>query len=135
MSLKSGPGFHHVAFKVFDFDKSVAFYEAGFGYKIRYTWGTAPNRAAMIDIGSGDYVEVFEGGKAPGAVPEGVIFHFALRVPNCDESFDRAVASGATVQMKPADVPIKGTPEIVVRIAFVKGPDNEIIELFQNEYL
>jgi glyoxylase I family protein len=135
MSNKSGPGFHHVAFKTFDLDKSVAFYEAGFGYKVHYTWGQAPNRAVMLDVGSGDYIEIFEGGKAPGETPEGVLFHFALRFPNTDEVFARAVAAGATVQMEPKDVPIKGDPEVIVRIAFIKGPDNEVIELFQNDYL
>lgn len=135
MSSKSGPGFHHVAYRAFDFDKSVEFYQKGFGYPVHFTWGEEPKRAAMIDVGSGDYIEVFEGGKAPGEVAEGVLMHFALRVPNTDEAFAKAVAAGAKVEMEPKDVLIKGTPETLVRIAFVKGPDNEVIEFFQNEYL
>jgi glyoxylase I family protein len=135
MSSKSGPGFHHIAFRSFDFEKSVAFYEAGFGFSVFYTWGEAPRRAAMIDVGSGDYIEIFEGGKTPGETPEGVLFHFALRVPDCDKAFTKAVSAGAAIQMEPKDVPVKGTPEVLLRIAFIKGPDNEVIELFQNDYL
>jgi glyoxylase I family protein len=135
MSDKGGPGFHHIALSVFDFDKTVEFYASGLDFKVRYGWGEAPHRAAMIDIGSGDYLEVFEGGKSPLETAQGVLLHFALRTSNTDAAFAKAIAAGAVVEMEPKDVPIKGTPEIVVRIAFVKGPDNEIIEFFQNEYL
>ena len=135
MTNKSGPGFHHVAFRAFDFDKSIAFYEKAFGFHVAYNWGDAPKRAAMIDIGSGDYIEIFEGGVRPSESVEGTLIHFALRVPDCDTAFKRAVDAGAAVQMEPKEVPIQGKPVVSVRIAFIKGPDNETIEFFQNEVL
>jgi len=121
--------------KVFDFDKSVRFYADGFGFSIRYAWGEFPKRAAMIDIGSGDYIEIFEGGTPPGETPEGILIHFALRVPNANEAYAKALAAGAVSQMEPKDILFKGTPEIPIRIAFVRGPDNEVIEFFENEIL
>jgi len=130
----NGPGFHHVAFRCVDFDKSLAFYETAFGFRRAYGWGEGDSRAAKLDIGDGNYLEIFAGGK-PQTGDAGPIIHFALRVPDCDAAFARAVKAGATVNMEPKDVDLPGDTVVRVRIAFVKGPDGEEIEFFQNEVL
>jgi len=130
----TGPGFHHIAFRCVDFDKSVNFYDEGFGFKRTYGWGAGDSRAAMLDIGDGNYLELFAGGK-PHVGDDGPLLHFAIRVPDCDASFNRAVKAGAKVTMEPKDVDIQGDTVVRVRIAFVKGPDGEEIEFFQNEVL
>jgi glyoxylase I family protein len=135
LSTKTGPGFHHVAFKAYDFDKSVLFYREAFGYEVAYTWGEAPNRAAMIDIGSGDYIEVFSGGAPLEDRSQGVLIHFALRFEDANAAFARAVSAGAVVNMEPKDVILRGEPPVNIRIAFVNGPDGETIEIFQNDVL
>jgi glyoxylase I family protein len=129
-----GPGFHHIAFRTVDFDKSVAFYDEGFGFKRAYGWGEGDSRAAMLDIGDGNYLELFAGGK-PHTGENGPLLHFAIRVPDCDTAFNRAVKAGAVVDMEPKDVDIQGDTVVRVRIAFVKGPDGEVIEFFENETL
>ena len=132
-----GPGFHHVAIRVRDFDATLKFYSEGFGYERVYGWGEGEKRAALLDTGDGNYIEVFAGsGRAPGDdAPEGPIFHFAVRVPDTDAALTRAVSAGARTTMEPKDVPIDGDYPVTVRIAFCKGPDGELIEFFQNEEL
>ena len=133
-STKHGPGFHHVALRAFDFDKTLQFYKEAFGYERHFGWGKPGNRAAMLGIGDGNYVEVFEGRK-PGEVAEGGLLHYAVRVEDTDAVYQSALAAGASSVMEPKDVDIEGDHTVRVRIAFVKGLDGEVIELFYNDEL
>jgi glyoxylase I family protein len=129
-----GCGFHHVAIRAWDFDKSVKFYAEGLGFHPKIAWGDAPSRAIMLDTGDGNYLEIFEGNTTEGSKPEGAIIHFALRVHSCDDAVTRALAVGAELTMasKNVDIPTRPTGPTPVRIAFVKGPDGETIEFFEN---
>ena len=127
-----GGGFHHVAIRARDFDKTVKFYTEGLGFTPKIAWGEDTKRAVMLDTGDGNYLEVFAGGGEPK--PEGSILHFALRTGNCDAAVERARAAGGLVTVEAKDVEIQSTPQRTpVRLAFVKGPDGEVIEFFQNE--
>lgn len=137
-------GFHHLAMKVWDFDATLAFYRDALGFIVAYGWGSddrgtggPDSRAAFLDGGNGNYMEIFAGGARPPTEepPEGVLLHAALRAADCDAALERARAAGAKVTMEPTDIPVAGTPPTVVRIAFIKGPDNEIIEFFENDTL
>src|SRR5262249_22750270 len=132
-----GCGFHHVAIRVTDFDRTLRFYTETLGFRKALQWGEGDGRACMLDTGDGNYLEVFAGAKrAPGeAVPEGAIIHFAMRTRNLDETLERARAAGAQVTMEPKSLEIRGDRTVPVRIAFFKGPDGEVVELFQNEIL
>ena len=124
-----GGGFHHVAIRVADFDRSVAFYQA-LGFEPVRDWGEAPKRAAMLDGGDGTVIEIFEGGsvEAPG---EGRILHFALRASDCDAAHALALSAGAVETMAPKNVDIASRPApLPVRISFVRAPGGEIIEFF-----
>jgi glyoxylase I family protein len=131
-TLGSG-GFHHVAIRVADFDRSVQFYKdvLGFGEKIR--WGEAEKRGIMLDTGDGNYVEIFAGGeKAPK--PEGAWFHVAFRTTHCAAALERARAAGMEVTIETKTITIPSTPHPTpITIAFFKGPDGEVIELFENQ--
>ncbi len=128
-----GGGFHHVAIRVQDFDASVKFYGETLGFREKITWGEGDKRAIMMDAGDGNYIEIFAGG-TPGPKPEGAIIHFAIRTDDCDAALERARAAGVEVTMEPASLDIPSLPApTAVRIAFFKGPDGEVIELFQNE--
>jgi glyoxylase I family protein len=140
----AGGGFHHVAIRAWDFEKTLAFYQEGLGFVRVYGWGAderasggKDSRAALLDTGDGNYLEVFAGGTRPpaDAPPEGAILHFALRTTNTDEAFARAVAAGGRVQLEPKTVPIAGDTPKEFRIAFVVGPDGEVFEFFQNDEL
>lgn len=139
-----GGGFHHLAIRAYDFEKSLAFYIDGLGFKRAYGWGEdarstggKDTRAVMLDTGDGNYLELFAGGtrKPDMDAPEGILWHFALRTTNCAVALDRARAAGAVVTVEPKVVPIKGDTPQDFHIAFVKGPDGEVIEFFQNDTL
>jgi catechol 2,3-dioxygenase-like lactoylglutathione lyase family enzyme len=62
-----GCGYHHVALRANDFEATLRFYIEGLGCRLAYQWGEGDRRAAMLDTGDGNYVEVFAGGtRAPG---------------------------------------------------------------------
>lgn len=123
-----GGGFHHIAIRVFDFDKTVAFYTEVLGFTERVRWGEDANRAIMLDTGDGNYLEVFAGGRE-GQKDEGAFLHLALRSDNVTEAIELARAAGMEITVEPKEVELGGIP---VKIAFFKGPDGEIIELFQS---
>lgn len=128
-------GFHHTAIRTADFERSVKFYTEVLGLKVRITWGQSPGRAAMIDAGDGNYIEIFEREKAFEPA-EGTILHFALRTNDCAAMLEQVRAGGAEITLEPKAVTIDSSAgSIVVKIAFFKGPDGEIVELFQNEVL
>jgi len=122
-----GGGFHHVAIRVHDFDASVKFYIEVLGFTERVRWGEGNGRGILLDTGDGNYLEIFAGG-APGPKPEGAFLHLALRTDNVDKAIEVARAAGMEVTVEPKDVSLGTVP---ARIAFFKGPDGEIIELFQ----
>ncbi len=124
-------GFHHVAFRAQAFDATVAFYTQGLGCRAAMAWGDAPGRAVMLDTGDGSFIEIFEGG-AEGAKPEGALLHFALKTADCDASYQRALAAGATGTVVPQNVSVASTPRpFAVRLAFCTGLAGETIEFFQ----
>lgn len=122
-----GGGFHHVAIRVHDFDASVKFYTEVLGFTERVRWGEGNGRGILLDTGDGNYLEIFAGG-APGPKPEGAFLHLALRTDNVDKAIEVARAAGMEVTVEPKDVSLGTVP---ARIAFFKGPDGEIVELFQ----
>ena len=131
--LGSG-GFHHVCVKTRDWDRTIAFYCDVLGCTEKITWRSAPERAAMLDTGDGNYIEIFEE-RAYAPAPNGTIVHFALRTNRLDEVAEHVRASGVKITVEPKDVTIATTNHkgaVVVRLFFCEGPNGEIVELFQN---
>ncbi len=142
----AGGGFHHIAIRANDFDASLRFYTDGLGFVRRYGWGEdarekgdKDSRAALLDTGDGNYLELFAGGTRPpgSSAPEEVLLHFALRTGDTDAALERARQAGAIVTTEPKSVvPAHADdPRQTFRIAFVRGPDGELIEFFQNDVL
>jgi glyoxylase I family protein len=127
-------GFHHVCIKTRDWERSMAFYRGALGFVEKIAWRTAPHRAAMLDVGDGNYLEVFED-LAYTPAPDGAVLHFALRTAQLDAVAARVRAAGAKITVEPKDVTIATTnahPPVPIRIFFCEGPSGEIIEFFQN---
>ena len=128
----NGMGFHHIALKCKDFDKSIQFYEA-MGGTVKVAWGEGMNRAAMIDLGDGGCIELFAGGtgkKTECDDQSGEWIHLAVSCDDPDAAFAAAIAAGAAERNTPFDTVIPSDVPVPVRIAFVYGPDREVIEFF-----
>lgn len=126
-------GFHHVALKAGDFDRSLAFYTQGLGLPVRSAWGEGAHRAALLDLGSGGALELFAGGSPQEAdlqTRAGAFLHLAIAAQDVDGAFQAALAAGAKPQQAPRDTVIPAQPPMPVRIAFVEGPDGEVLEFF-----
>lgn len=122
-------GFHHIALHASDFEKTYEFYKA-LGLKERVRWGEGDGRAVMMDMGDGGCIEIFAGGEDCGRVDERFL-HLAFRSDDVDAAFDAAVKAGATPKAAPYEAcPPDAVPPIKMRVAFVYGPDGELLEFF-----
>ena len=120
-------GYHHVALSVRNLDTSIAFYEA-LGCTLVRVWGEGDKRNCMIDVGGNNILEIFSGDAGtPESAPK--FKHIALRSEDPDADYAAALAAGARERNTPADANIGGN--YPVRIAFVFGPDDEVIEFFK----
>lgn len=126
-----GCGFHHIALKAADFDKSLAMYMA-LGFMPLVSWGEGDGRAVMLDMGDGCRLELFAGGGDAYAA-NGKYMHFALRAGDVEAAYETALAAGFTPHKAPSfGMPPHATPyEVKMHIAFVKGPDGEEVEFFR----
>ena len=143
-ALTSGNCFHHVAIRAVDFDATVKFYTEGLGFKLHFPFSVPGriDRAAFLDAGDGRFVEVFgqdsnvqsEGRRRqPGEErTEGALLHFCLRAADTDASYARAIAAGASPRVEPVTRRLSEDPLVEVRIAFVTGPNGEVIEFLQS---
>lgn len=118
-------GFAHIALYSDHFDESVAFYERAFGARLLGSF-VVDTRGCWLDI-NGDILEIFEG----GTEHDGHFGHFAIACDSVDELYEKALACGAEPHTAPKDISLALEEPLDARIAFVKGPDGEQIELFE----
>jgi glyoxylase I family protein len=145
--LGTAPGFHHVAIRAVDFDQSIRFYTEGLGFRVHFPFSIPGriDRAAFLDTGDGRFLELFGQGSTVQAEgrrrqpneerTEGALLHFCLKVADTDASYARALAAGAESRIEPRAVRLGEDPQVEVRIAFVTGPNGEVIEFMQSEQI
>ena len=66
---------------------------------------------------------------------EGALLHFCLRVTDTEAAYAKALAAGAESRVAPRTSTIGQNPLVEVRIAFVTGPDGEVIEFLQSDQI
>ncbi len=140
-------GFHHVAIRATDFDRTIRFYIEGLGFRVHHEFAVPGriDRAAFLDAGDGRYVEVFGQGSNVQSEgrrrrdgeerTEGALLHFCLRVTDTEAAYARALAAGGAPRVAPRTATLGQDPLVEVRIAFVTGPDGEVIEFLQSAQL
>lgn len=127
-------GFHHVALKTRDWDRTLRFYCDVLGCTPKVTWQDAPQRAAMLELPGGNYVEVFED-LAYHPNPDGAIVHFAFRTDRIEAVAEKVRAFGARITLEPKSLTIPNKTAlgpVPVTILFCEGPNGEIVEFLQN---
>lgn len=128
-------GFHHVALSASDFEKSFKFYTEGLGFNLFRTFiSSSGKKVALLDMGNGDMIELFSDGEN-GNHDEcaGSYFHLALKTTDAKAAYKRAMEFGAESHKVPADMELPSEPPIKACIGFVKGPDGELIEFFEEK--
>jgi glyoxylase I family protein len=137
-NIIQGSGFHHIAFRTPDWDAAIRFWCDGLGFTPKLEWGEAPQRAAMLDLGDGNYLELFEReatGNNDTGERESAAMHFALRVNDCQSALQHARDAGAQVTLETTEVNFNGKVAPPAKIAFVKAPGGMIVEFFQSDAL
>ena len=146
-SLGTAQCFHHVAIRAIDFDETIRLYTEGLGFRVHFPFSVPGriDRAAFLDAGDGRFVEVFGSESIVQAEgrprfpnedrTEGAVLHFCLRAADTDASYARAMAAGAVSRVEPVTRRLSEDPPVDVRIAFVAGPNGEVIEFMQSEQL
>ena len=130
-----------------DFDETIRFYTEGLGFRVHLPFSIPGriDRAAFLDAGDGHFVEVFGQGSTVQAEgrrrevgeerTEGALLHFCLRAADTDAAYARALAAGAVSRVEPVTRRLSEEPVVEVRIAFITGPNGEVIEFMQSEQM
>lgn len=125
-----GMGFHHIALRAADIEKSLKMYKA-LGMKELVRWGEGEKLIVMLDVGDGGRIELFANGGEQYAVM-GKWNHFAVRVEDVELAYKIALEAGFSPLVEPKTVPLESAPEqMTINIAFVAGPDGEELEFFR----
>ncbi|MDR0669449.1 MAG: VOC family protein [Treponema sp.] len=122
-------GFHHIGLWVKDAEKSLDFYTRGLGgtVALSFPMGDSGKTIHLVDLGDNAVIEIIPQGN--GEEERNAHWaHVALRTGDARAAYDAAIKAGAVSQTAPNDVRL-GT--MAACIAFVLGPDNEVIEFFQ----
>ncbi len=128
---KSRLGFHHVALKCKDFEKSIAFYRA-IGLEEYARWNGGARDIALMKMSDGGMIELFSDG-GDMYPEEGKYVHFAIASHDVEGDYERALKAGATPHIAPKTVVPGSLPvALSLHLAFVKGPDGEQIEFIES---
>lgn len=120
--------FNHVAFRVRDVARSLAFYEGLLGFREAFRVHHPDGRLGLIYVqfGPDQFVELFEGGpgeRQADPAPDGTGYlHFCITVEDLDGALATLRARGY-----PAGEARTGTSG--ARICFIEDPDGNKIEL------
>ena len=128
-------GFHHIALNASDFEKSYKFYTEclEFTEYRRWTSDDGNQTIALLRCGNGNMIELFSSAAKRTMYDEegGNVVHFAFRVDNAKYWYDKAISYGCESHMQVQSMALPSQPPVPCVLAFVKGPDGELIEFFE----
>lgn len=125
----AGLGCHHIAIQTRDWDASEKFYIEVMGMEKAVEFIGGGRRIALLDIGDGSHLELFEpSAAAEDAAANDTLTHFALTTTDITAALERVRAAGMEITREPTDVNLGG---LNATIAFFTGPSGEVIEFFQ----
>lgn len=124
-------GVHHVALAVNNFEESYKFYTEGLGFTLYAKWGGPEKTIALLDMGNGEYIELFSNGSGKEEQDSRYI-HLAFKVDDVEAAYNKAIAAGAKPHILPKTVTVNSAPtNILINCAFVIAPGGEQLEFFK----
>lgn len=131
-SVIKGCGLHHIAVQTQDWHASLRFYQDTLGMEIVARFGTPERKIAMLDMGDGSCMELFEPTietpSTDSETPNDPITHIALTTTDARAALERVREANYEVTIEPKDAVLENKK---VTVAFFKGPNGEVIEFFQ----
>ena len=138
---ESDSSFNHVMLYVSDMEKSVSFYEQAFGMSVHKRIGevvvqtnqspadTVQLDLVMLKLPGSDFILELSEQAVPDSLQASPYFqHLGIEVQDIEAAFDRAMKYGAQQQ---TNIRTLSTDQITARNVFLRGPDNELIELME----
>jgi lactoylglutathione lyase len=115
----------HVGVYVRDLERSLAFYEKLFGFKVvkRFTSGEA--EIGLLDVGDG-LLELVQRPGSPGTPPVGNWSHLALHEPDFDDKVKTLEGMGVGKRLV--------TMANGNRLCFFQDPDGHTLELMESGF-
>jgi len=121
-------GYHHIGLAVRDTEKSLEFYKKLGGIEtFSFIYGDEGKSVYLVDIGGHAVVELLPFGTEEEE-KNARFAHIAVETDDARAAYDLALKAGATPRSEPREMKL-GTMDVC--IAFVYGPDKEVIEFFQ----
>lgn len=125
--MRQPPILGHVAFRVRDLERSIAWYAAAFGAReaFRANRDDGSPQLVYLELAPGQFIEFFPGGKNPPAAPPDPLgyAHTCLLV----DDLAATLAHLAGLGVAPRDPPRMGRAG--QHLAFIEDPDGNRLEL------
>jgi catechol 2,3-dioxygenase-like lactoylglutathione lyase family enzyme len=119
-------GFNHIGLWVTDEQRSLEFYRDKLGGTVVRHFPIGPDKTNwLVDLGGGAVIEIIPFGEGEANPPVGWA-HIALNVEDTNKAYELAIAAGATTWIPPQEWDFGKK----MLLAYVHGPDNEIIEFY-----
>lgn len=114
---------HHIGIMVSDIERSIDWYQRMMGLKLVDRRQLGQTLLAFLETGNTQLELIQRGG---GYSAEGLVNHVAFAVDDLEAEMARLRAAGVTFEERfPREIWNGG------KIAFLDGPDGEVLELFQ----
>ena len=125
-------GLHHIAVQTSQWERSLFFYEEILGMAAVAEAEIPGRKLVHLDIGDGSYIELstFSGEYREGEdiTSQSPVIHIGLTTSDVNDAVAQVRQAGFEVTVEPKDIE---SGDINARFAFVRGPNGELIEFYQ----